>query len=108
MSELHEISPIEIRGTGHCSSCFIRLLDSISLAVSIALYIFEEISLPSIIKFNLLFKFLLEIRREAHKQNLECTSLSKQKGINYYMPHKHTGEIGKRKASIISANVNYL
>lgn len=108
MSELHEISPTEIRGTGRCSGCFIRLLDSVSPAASIALYIFEEISLPSIIKFNLPFKFLLEIRREARRQNLECTLLSKQKGVNYYIPHKSTGEIGKRKTSIISANVNYL
>lgn len=51
MSELPEIALIEIGGGGgNCSSCFIRLLaDSVSLAASVAFYIFEEISLPSII-----------------------------------------------------------
>lgn len=87
MSELPEIALTEIRGAGHCSSCFIRLLaDSVSLAASIAFYIFEEISVPSIIKFNLPLKFLLEIRRKAHKKvwdillSYNSTLLSKQKG----------------------------
>lgn len=69
--ELSELALIEIMGIGHCSRCFTGLLaDSVSLPVPIALYAFKEMSLPSVIKFNLPFKFLLEIRRKAHKKSI--------------------------------------
>lgn len=43
MLELPEIALSDIRGAGHYSSCFIRLLaDSVSLAPSIALYTFKR------------------------------------------------------------------
>lgn len=65
--ELSELALIEIRGIGHCSSC---LADSVSLPVPIALYTFKEMSLPSVMKFNLPFNFFLEMRRKVHQKKI--------------------------------------
>lgn len=98
---LSELALTEIRGIGHCSSCFIGLLaDSVSLPVPIALYTFKEMSLPPVVTFNLPFKFFLEIRRKAHKKSAthfyhavtRYSPKRKDKSLNAY---KQTGEKGK-------------
>lgn len=81
------ISVIEIREIGHSLlKLLYRALSRFSqMPVPIALHTFKEMSLPSVIKFNLPFKFFLEIRRKAHKKSvtlLPCsnTLLCKEKG----------------------------
>lgn len=99
--KLSELVLTEIRGTGHCSSCFIGLLaDSVSLPVPIALYTLKEMSLPSLIKFNLPFNFFLEIRRKAHKKSVTrfyhaVTHYSSKRKDKLLYTYKQTGEKGR-------------